>query len=168
MYLKYLTYTASITVSYHLLYELQDVLRLEQALLKLKIFTSFSGLFFLVILSTLSLLNLLWHDLCHNTLLLTRSDVVVSSPKLRATGNALYVLQYLWRSYIRFPLPFRDISKTHWSSSDKCNTYSNPFLSLGCLKEKILEYFPQIQEQSDGKNKVLVFVQGMQQMLKQV
>ena len=28
-------------------------------------------------------------------------------------------------------------------------------------KEKILEYFPQAQEQSDGKNKILVFEQGM-------
>ena len=35
------------------------------------------------------------------------------------------------------------------------------------FKEKILAYFPQAQEQSDGKNKVLVFQQGMQQMLKQ-
>jgi len=38
----------------------------------------------------------------------------------------------------------------------------------GLLRENILEYFPQAQEQSDGKNIVLVFEQGMQQMLKQV
>ena len=35
------------------------------------------------------------------------------------------------------------------------------------FKESLLEYFPQAQEQSDGKNKLLVFEQGMQQMLKQ-
>ena len=35
------------------------------------------------------------------------------------------------------------------------------------FKEKVLAYFPQAQEQSDGKNKILVFQQGMQQMLKQ-
>ena len=35
------------------------------------------------------------------------------------------------------------------------------------FKESILSYFPQAQEQSDGKNKILVFEQGMQQMLKQ-
>lgn len=35
------------------------------------------------------------------------------------------------------------------------------------LKEKILAYFTQAQEQSDGKNKILVFEQGMQQLLKQ-
>ena len=35
------------------------------------------------------------------------------------------------------------------------------------FKEKVLAYFPQAQEQSDGKNKILVFEQGMQQMLKQ-
>jgi len=34
------------------------------------------------------------------------------------------------------------------------------------LKEKILQNFPQAQEQSDGKNKVLVFEQGMQQIAK--
>ena len=33
------------------------------------------------------------------------------------------------------------------------------------LKNKILEYFPQAQEHSDGKNKYLIFEQGMQQML---
>ena len=35
------------------------------------------------------------------------------------------------------------------------------------LKEKLLAYFPQAQHQSDGKSKILVFEQGMQQMLKQ-
>ena len=35
------------------------------------------------------------------------------------------------------------------------------------FKESILSYFPQAQEQSDGKNKILVFEQGMQEMLKQ-
>ena len=35
------------------------------------------------------------------------------------------------------------------------------------LKEKVLAYFPQAQEQSDSKNKILVFEQGMQEMLKQ-
>ena len=41
-------------------------------------------------------------------------------------------------------------------------------INRGRLKEKILQNFPQAQEQSDGKNKVLVFEQGMQQMLKQI
>ena len=36
------------------------------------------------------------------------------------------------------------------------------------LKEKLLIQFPQAQEQSVGRNKILVFEQGMQQMLKQV
>ena len=36
------------------------------------------------------------------------------------------------------------------------------------LKEKILDYFPQAQEQSDGKNRILAFEQGMQQILRQV
>ncbi len=35
------------------------------------------------------------------------------------------------------------------------------------MKERVLAYFPQAQEQSDGRNKVLVFEHGMQQMLKQ-
>ena len=35
------------------------------------------------------------------------------------------------------------------------------------FKEKVLAHFPQAQEQSDGKNKILVFEQGMQDMLKQ-
>ena len=35
------------------------------------------------------------------------------------------------------------------------------------LKEKVLAHFPQAQEQSDGKNKILVFELDMQQMLKQ-
>jgi hypothetical protein len=34
------------------------------------------------------------------------------------------------------------------------------------LKEKIMSHFSQAQEQSDGKNSILVFQQGMQQMLK--
>ena len=41
-------------------------------------------------------------------------------------------------------------------------------INWGRLREKILEYFSQSQDQSDGKNKVLVFEQGMQQMLKQI
>lgn len=36
------------------------------------------------------------------------------------------------------------------------------------FKEKVLAYFPQAQEQSDGKHKILVFNQGMQQIMKQV
>ena len=35
------------------------------------------------------------------------------------------------------------------------------------LKEKLLAYFPQAEQQIDGKSKILVFEQGMQQMLKQ-
>ena len=34
------------------------------------------------------------------------------------------------------------------------------------FKERVLEYFPNAQEQNDGKNVKLVFEQGMQQMLK--
>ena len=41
-------------------------------------------------------------------------------------------------------------------------------INRGRLKEKILQNFPQAQERSDGKNKLLVFEQGMQQMLKQI
>ena len=41
-------------------------------------------------------------------------------------------------------------------------------VNRSCLKEKLLMQFPQAQEQSDGKHKILVFKQGMQQMLKQV
>jgi len=36
------------------------------------------------------------------------------------------------------------------------------------FREKLLVKFPQAQEQSNGKNKILVFEQGMQQVLKQV
>lgn len=35
------------------------------------------------------------------------------------------------------------------------------------LKEEVLGYFPQAQEESDGKNKVLVFEEGMREMLQQ-
>ena len=35
------------------------------------------------------------------------------------------------------------------------------------FKKQVLEYFTNAQEQSDGKNKVLVFEKGIQQMLKQ-
>ncbi len=35
------------------------------------------------------------------------------------------------------------------------------------FKEKILQYFPQAQEQSDGKRIILIFPEGMQQMLKE-
>ena len=53
--------------------------------------------------------------------------------------------------------------------------YENRLKNLGfdkgtnrnLIKDKLLAYFPQAQEQSDGKNKILVFEQGMQQMLKQ-
>ena len=34
------------------------------------------------------------------------------------------------------------------------------------FKERVLNYFPNAQEQNDGKNVTLVFEQGMQQMLK--
>lgn len=52
--------------------------------------------------------------------------------------------------------------------------YENRLKALGVekeinrvrLKEKVKVYFPHAQEQSDGKNKILVFEQGMQQMLK--
>ena len=37
----------------------------------------------------------------------------------------------------------------------------------GLLKEKVLAHFPQTQEQSDGKNKIVVFEHSMQQMQKQ-
>ena len=35
------------------------------------------------------------------------------------------------------------------------------------LKENLLAHFPQAQQQSDGKSKILVFEQGMQEILKQ-
>ena len=35
------------------------------------------------------------------------------------------------------------------------------------FREKVLAYFPQAQEQSDGKNKIMAFQQGMQEMIKQ-
>ena len=35
-----------------------------------------------------------------------------------------------------------------------------------CFKERVLNYFPNAQEQNDGKNVILVFEQGMQHMLK--
>jgi len=41
-------------------------------------------------------------------------------------------------------------------------------VNRGQLKEQLLIQFPQAQEQSVGKNKVMVFEQGMQQMLKQL
>ena len=34
------------------------------------------------------------------------------------------------------------------------------------FKERVLEYFPNAQEQNDGKNAIFVFEQGMQKMLK--
>ena len=34
------------------------------------------------------------------------------------------------------------------------------------FKERVLNYFPNAQEQNDEKNVILVFEQGMQQMLK--
>ncbi|KAJ3583747.1 hypothetical protein NHX12_015620 [Muraenolepis orangiensis] len=40
-------------------------------------------------------------------------------------------------------------------------------ISKVCFKEQILKYFPQAQEQSDGKNVILVFKEGMQDMPKQ-
>ena len=47
--------------------------------------------------------------------------------------------------------------------------YENRLLELGiskeinrvCFKEELLKYFPHAQEQSDGKNVILVFEQGM-------
>lgn len=52
--------------------------------------------------------------------------------------------------------------------------YQNLLRSLGInkeinkvrFKERVLEYFPNAQQQNDRKNLVLVFEQGMQQMLK--
>ena len=43
----------------------------------------------------------------------------------------------------------------------------NKEMSKVLFKEKILEHFPEAQAQSDGNNTILVFQQGMQQMLKQ-
>nr|CAD7441282.1 unnamed protein product [Timema bartmani] len=45
------------------------------------------------------------------------------------------------------------------------NLYENGLRILRVEKEKVLAYFP--QEQSDGKNKVLVFEQGVREMLQQ-
>lgn len=53
--------------------------------------------------------------------------------------------------------------------------YENRLLDLGIrkeinkvrFKEQVLKHFPHAQEQSDGKNVILVFEQGMQEMLKQ-
>ena len=52
--------------------------------------------------------------------------------------------------------------------------YVNRLRNLGIIKEinkvrfkeRILNYFPNAQEQNDGKNIILVFDKGMQQMLK--
>ena len=53
--------------------------------------------------------------------------------------------------------------------------YESRLLDLGIRKEinrvrfkdKVLKHFPNAQEQSDGKSAILVFEQGMQEMLKQ-
>ena len=53
--------------------------------------------------------------------------------------------------------------------------YENRFLDLGIRKEinkvqfkdKVMKHFPHAQEHSDGYNVILVFEQGMQEMLKQ-
>ena len=53
--------------------------------------------------------------------------------------------------------------------------YENRLLDLGIRKEinkvrfkdKVLKHFPHAQEHNDGKNVILVFEQGMQEMLKQ-
>ena len=55
-----------------------------------------------------------------------------------------------------------------------CQIYENRLHDLGItkeinkvrFKEKVLNYFPNAQEQNNGKNIILVFEQGMQQMLK--
>ena len=36
------------------------------------------------------------------------------------------------------------------------------------FKKKVLAFFPEAQKQCDGKNKILVFEKGMEQMLKQI
>ena len=48
--------------------------------------------------------------------------------------------------------------------------YEHHFEDFGIrseVKEKMLKYFPHAQEQSDRKNSLLVFEQGMQQMMQQ-
>ena len=55
-----------------------------------------------------------------------------------------------------------------------CQIYESRLNDLGITKEinkarfkdRILNYFPNVQEQNDGKNVLLIFEQGMQQMLK--
>ena len=39
-------------------------------------------------------------------------------------------------------------------------------VNKGRFKQQVLEYFPNAQEQNDGKNTILIFEQGMQQMFK--
>lgn len=63
----------------------------------------------------------------------------------------------------------------YFKFSDLYQLYEKRLRNLGVeketnrthFKEKVAAYFPQAQEQSDGKNKFLVFEQGMQDMLKQ-
>ena len=63
----------------------------------------------------------------------------------------------------------------HFKFSSLRELYENRLLKLGItkeinkvrFKEQVLKYFPYAQEQRDGKNVVLVFEPGMQEMLKQ-
>ena len=63
--------------------------------------------------------------------------------------------------YFKFPALHQLFEKRVWCLGVEKETNRTHF------KEKILMYFPQAQEQSDGKHKILVFEQGMQQMVKQ-
>ena len=63
----------------------------------------------------------------------------------------------------------------HFRFSELRQMYQKRLTSLGIAKElnkrrfkdHILQQFPQAQEQSDGKNIILIFQQGMQEMLRQ-
>ena len=63
----------------------------------------------------------------------------------------------------------------HFRFSELRQMYQKRLTSLGIAKElnkrrfkdHILQHFPQAQEQSDGKNIILIFQQGMQEMLRQ-
>lgn len=65
--------------------------------------------------------------------------------------------------------------KFYFKFSLLCELYENCLLDFGinkeinrvCFKEQVLKYFPLAQEQSDEKNAIVVFQQGMQEMLKQ-
>ena len=66
--------------------------------------------------------------------------------------------------------------KFYFKLSSLHELYENRLLEIGIskeinrvrFKEQLLKYFPHAQEQSEGKNVILVFEQGMQEMLKQV